>query len=214
MSLLARKKKLLMAAAGGAIELISYAQARNASGTTVAIDKPSGAATGDFLLAMIFMQQTGIGISSAPAGWGSEGSDIGNFPSVHFYSKFYGGEAGPYTWVAGAGTTIAGVIVALRGVKEVNTLGSFVRVQGLTNTADSISPTKPGALMAFYATHVDSSVDTPPSGMDMITSYSGANPSGHVFWQNKQPSGPTGTRTLVLSGSGNPGFKSRLIQLS
>lgn len=202
--ILARKKKLLMAArpAGSGITFIG-GQNGDGFGSSVSITKPSGAINGDNVYAFVVVNAASRTITLGGTGWSQVFFNNSASPSFGIYKKTVSGDAGDFSaTISGADVFWVGCIVAFRNVTDVDVVGSLARAASATSTASSITATARGRLLLFgYVLNNGATVSTPPAGMDLIQSLPAYNPGFRVYSLDPSEVGATGTKSIVWSTS-------------
>lgn len=192
---------MLAAGAGTFPVLVGSSQAApGAGGTTVTITKPSGVAAGDLMIAILAHRDAQLW--TPESGWTEVGDSIVS-PGVEVAWKIAtGAEAADYTFTAtGVGNKV-GVLLAYRGAAY-DAIGAFVAANaGSDVVAPSVTLSRDGLALAFFADEFGSRTFTTPSGMLALLSQSASAPSYAIFSQQLGP-GATGTRTSTPSGGGN-----------
>jgi hypothetical protein len=172
-----------------------------AQGTTAAVTRPSGAATGDLLLLSI-AAQTATAIS-APAGW-TELVNVQDGVSARRYAIYYrwdDGAAGPWTFTWGGGNVFRWWrCVAYSGVHPsdpINAFASQINASSVSAVAPTVTTDADDCLLVMFASP-DGAVATwtPPGGM---TAFDDLANSVFAAQQQLAAAGATGTRTGTLS---------------
>jgi hypothetical protein len=196
--------------------------------TAITLDRPSGTADGDLLLAFMMHDDESDGpYGTAPTSWTKEfdeASPTGDWRML-VYSKDAGAsEPSTYTWSGlNNGEGQVGCIVRVDGQAAVTplTFGSTTETNmssSYTCAAASVTVAADGALLiGFWAmdsddTSLDLDTGTPPSGMTLIeqsnTGQSGD--SGGALYRESVNSGATGTRTATWTAY-NTGYMRGLL---
>jgi hypothetical protein len=186
---------------------ITFQGASSAStrGTSLSIPRPGGAAAGDVLVASIDV----IGTPSimAPTGWMLIGSNTSSsLTKATFRHLVSQSDPAAYMWSVPSDTTIAGIVVAYRGVDPVNPIdatGGQANGNNSSITAPSISTTTPNTmLVGFFGIASNTSI-TPPTGTTERGEITYSSRSGkltiEVADQPFEGSGPTGARIAQAS---------------
>jgi len=160
--------------------------------SSITIDKPTGTAEDDVLIATLHMASTGV---TAPSGWTLilENDDTGNGVDIRSYYKAAGAsEPADYTWTLDTNKDVAGVVMTLRGVNTASPIDAQSGAAdqtgtGTTATASSITTTADGAWYFFVATGKDSSLSWTPE-----------------FWMTERFDDGTGTRIGFVASYETP----------
>jgi len=131
----------------GGITYINRAEASATTGTSAQINKPTGTAQDDFMIALlvstIASDTDGSTMSSAPSGWTNEYDYIQSATSgqhVYIYWKVAGAsEPSSYTWTWTSSCGWVAQITTFRGVDTT----SPIHVEGTVNQESSSSPMSP-----------------------------------------------------------------------
>lgn len=134
-------------AAAVPITFVNSATANVAFGTTVICNVPAGVVDGDVMLALV--QQGGVFILTAPAGWTLLAGPTGTRQS-YLYWRLASGEPVSYTWTLSANGYLRILTVAYRGVTSIDALsvfalgGSAAGYHDSTAVVASVTPTANG----------------------------------------------------------------------
>jgi hypothetical protein len=181
--------------------------------TSIAINKPAGTASGDVLLAGLYVRGQGSTASAtAPAGWTlirrtDLGNPVGGLGSVLSYYKVAGGaEPTSYSWSFDSSRRALGGIAAYTGV---NTTTPVDASAGQGNSISSTAVTAPSITTSVGNTMVvglfglfDFATFTPASGMTERWDFTVNNPAGMAFaatTELRSATGATGGRTVTSS---------------
>lgn len=173
------------------------------AGTTLVINKPSGTASGDTLIAI--MSGTSSATWTGDTGW-TERLDEAAGGGLRIAELTAGGsEPSSYTFTLPGATVAVGQIICLRGVSFDAIAGSTTAISGDGNIVMSAITSAGGIILALVATENQAGTiaHSTPSGMYKIatTINSSVNrPAVSSFWQNVD-AGSTGTRTTTVSGA-------------
>ena len=134
-------------APGGSITYINEAEASATTGTSAQVNKPTGTAEDDFMIALLVStigsDTDGSTMFSAPSGWTSEHNYTQTAPSgqhVYIYWKVAGAsEPSSYTWTW---TSSCGWVAQISTFRGVDTT-SPIHVEGTVNQETSASPMSP-----------------------------------------------------------------------
>jgi outer membrane protein assembly factor BamB len=166
---------LLPAASEAAIAFRSGASTDlSGQGASITINKPTGTAKGDVLIASIAVRPSTATIT-APAGWtlvNRQNNGGGNANSLAVYSKVATAtEAASYTWSFSANTGNEGGIMAFSGVDNatpVNVFGGATTGSGTTHTAPSVTTTVTNTMIVTAHEYSSSDRWTAPPGMTEV----------------------------------------------
>jgi hypothetical protein len=217
----------LAAPASAQIAFRAASSASAASGTSLAVNVPSGTAPGDVMIASVAFRPCSSSNNAActktiaaPAGWTQiaaidqrSGGGTGGYGLRLFVYHRVATVAEPaaYTWTVGgapAATGIVGGIVAFSGVDAASPIvdaAGQATANGQNHTAPSINPGVANTMLVSTHVALSSGTWTPPAGMtERIDRASVATPNdlGISLQMNTEPraaAGATGTRTAVLS---------------
>lgn len=207
MSLLARKKKLLMRRSAPNIVYVATAQSDDVGNQVCA--KPTGTVDGDLMLACIAIPATGRTISP-PGGWTQKYHINTNTPTFAIFSKIASSEGSSYTFTVSGAAQAGGVtIITYSGASAVDVVGTRARnASAASIDAPGITPTQPGVLVGFaYHSNGLSVSFTPPSGM---TDRGGAH---RTFVADLMPSPPGAAGDKTFTWSANNLVAAALLQI-
>ena len=168
------------ARAGSDIVYRGASSGSNDSATSLSLDKPSGVASGDLLLAGIYV--TGSPTITPPSGW----TLLRSTSKAYIYDKLAGSsEASSYTWSLSSAQTIGGSVLAYSGIDSAApieaTSGSKADRSKLI-TGPSVDLTTSGSLVVgFFGIATRTSI-TPPSSMSARVADSTARGRG-ITWE-------------------------------
>ncbi len=200
-----------------AIPAFRAAASKAAASGSLAINKPTGTASGDVMVASISVRPNTATIT-APSGWTLvrriDNSNTNPNSLATYYRVAGSSEPTSYTWSFSTTAGSAGGIQSFTGVDTSNP----VDVEAGQNTANSVSQTAPsvttGAANEMLVTsHAFSSsaTFTKPTGMTEafdVASVTVPNSGGEAIEGNyelRAASGATGTRTATASGDADVG---------
>lgn len=192
----------LRAAAGPLPTFISSSTAR-ASATTVTVTAPANIQDGDLLIAV------GFGSASYCSAVPSNFSLINNIPfasgttdAFFLATKTASSESGNYTFTFAATAVIVAQVMVFRNATTVNTVGTMATdtsdaTQNMTAT--SITPTYKGATVAAFYHPSNGTVNTAPTGMNLVGTNSGSSPDATIacYYKNSQTASATGNYTIT-----------------
>ena len=150
----------------------AYANAESVAGawgtTTIAINKPSGTASGDLLVASIIGNSNGFATITPPSGWTTLRVLSGDSFSIsgHYYKVAGGSEPSNYSWTGGT-SYIGGVIHRVTGAADPPIDVSEYSEGGFTDwTLPALTTSVNDTLVVGVGTcwADDSRPSTPPSG--------------------------------------------------
>jgi serine protease AprX len=139
-----------------------------ASGDTLDLSVPAGAAAGDFLIAQVGYSASGT--ISAPAGWTT--IDVLTHPTRPIMQGLYwrvASETEPahysFTLSSGASDTAAGAIAVYTGIDASNPIDAFAGQSGTSTSLEApsvITTVADATLLTFFAVRDDGSLASPP----------------------------------------------------
>ena len=136
--------------------LISSTAGTDTAGTTLVINKPSGTADGNLLVAFVG-HSNNSGYGTPPAGWTL---GVRNF-RAECYWKVASGEGADYTWTFPSGKSIA-TIARLSGARSSGPIG-FSAISTTISSSSTLvpaaTPPEPNTLLLVYATTLAASAD-------------------------------------------------------
>lgn len=199
----------LLMGSGPKITIVGSEKTSPATGTSLVINKPADVASGDLLVALVVAARRADDTWTGPAGWTerAQSNDGGNSPDIAIFTKVAGGSEGAsYTFSYTFSSSLTGCIVALRG-GTYDTVGALTRTSSTSRTIAGITVAAGGStLLAIVAIMIGSETITPPSGMETLSSETGAtSPNWAVLIGRPVPSGATGDKTATSTGSNNGG---------
>jgi uncharacterized protein (DUF2141 family) len=187
-----------------AITFVSASTNRANASTTVTVTAPTGIQNGDLMVCVFYAAAAST--SSLPSGFTSAYTDnTANNPRIAVGWKVAASESGNYVFTAASSTNVTASILVYRNATAFHIVGTINRAFSATATANSISPTSTGVLLASFSSSIISpTVSTAPSGMTVRTNTTGSTsaPTNYVYDQALTATGATGSRSLVLSNSG------------
>lgn len=210
---------MLGSAAFGQITLRG-SSSNNSVTTSISVTMPVGVVQNDVMIAVI-AKQGNIADATAPAGWTLiDGADLAGGTDRNgtvFYKVAGPGEAGPYSFTLGAGTTHAGAtIVAFAGVDpstpfdvgpgtiQVNASSSTVTAAAITNTTANAAIVMCGMLAGSNRTFSGWTTTSPGALAEIAEDGTGDTNDGAragAAWALKATISTTGSGTATLSGS-------------
>jgi hypothetical protein len=169
------------------------------------INVPGSVQAGDFLIVMASVGSSRL--FATPTGW-TENLNENTRPTSHVFTRTAtGSEPASYTFSFTGGSSSDATLAMLcyRNVTGINIIGARSRVSSATTTAPGVTATKSGALLAVFATDGKRTLSTPPGGMAQRALGQGGLivPALAVYDLVPSPSGATGNKTLIWSGSNN-----------
>lgn len=206
-------------AAFGQITLRGSSSA-NSTGTSVSVTMPAGVVQNDVMIAVI-AKQGNTADAAAPSGWTLiDGADLAGTTDRNgtvFYKVAGAGEAGPYSFTLGAGTTHAGaVIVAFAGVNpstpfdvapgtiQVNASSTTVTAAAITNVNANAAIVMCGMLAGSNRNYSGWTTTSPGALTEIAENGTGNTSDGAragAAWALKATVSSTGNGTATLSGS-------------
>jgi len=178
-----------------------------AGDTTLTLNKPSGTAQGDILIASVSDDAgSNTTITSVPSGWSlvgtrqTSGTVLGQ--AVYRYIVPSGAPAN-WTWTLSGNIKSAGVIDAYSSVLDVQVFGQQVNAASTSVVAPTITTTSPNTMLVFVGSTAANTSFTPPSGMieDPNTDQGTAGVSTEIAHKTPTAQGATGTRTATAGTS-------------
>lgn len=138
-----------------AVTVASSSTAISTGDTTLTIDKPTGLAVGDLMLAGIRNDDGGNGIT-LPSGWSTLSSTFNPFNFVYVHYKYADSgdvAASNFTWTSSNNTIFAGGILRITGSSPL--IGSAVLAGAQTNSATpsfstGVTPTRADSLLVIF----------------------------------------------------------------
>jgi hypothetical protein len=197
---------------------VDFNTAGTASGSSIALTKPSGVVDGDYLF-VFFQNQTGGGTITPPAGWTSAGITITS-RTAQLYYKFIptasAEAATSYTFSTSVSARMAGMIFRLSGVNAANpfdvkaaaeTAGGagVVNIASLTATGGGelamVFPFSNGAISGTSYAYANGFTD---SGIDGVGNPGGTRTDVGMGFKQISTAGAVGTTTVTgFAGSPN-----------
>lgn len=176
------------------------------------LNKPSGTALNELLLAVI--QTNGMGISLIPPGWSEIGTQIHD---CYIYQKIVSSEEpASYRWTrSGTNAGWAGVLMRWRGGANVSPIQTFARSDQAGNDpalAPSVTTTRSSTTLVFVYGSMNENLPAPhsdifPGSMTQIhTAEQETNPYGFalaVGYEHQGAKGASGTRSWTPYSSGD-----------
>lgn len=186
------------------VELISYAlSSTSGTGNTLAIPAPAGIRADDLLIGGMGRGAALTGTWTGDTGWVEEAISPTS-GVLRIASKVAtGSEPGSYSFgFSSSISPLAGQILALRNA-EIDAIGTFGSSIGTSSLVmPSITMSKPGMLLAFAFTPGAPRTHAAPAGMTATATKINSDAIITAFFE-KVPSGATGSRTSVMTGSGS-----------
>lgn len=185
---------------------ISFVNAQSTfqnSGTTISINKPTGVAAGDLMVAVLYVECASPPTITPPSGWVSRGTGTGSATRAQVFTKIAGpSESTTYDFTSSL-TIVAGscAIAAYRGAILIgNDAFSAAFGTGSEVVAPSVVTAGPNAtlLAGFMATALGIGV----TGMTQRVAVYNGSRNVAMFDQNIASPGATGTRTYTFSNAG------------
>jgi hypothetical protein len=190
-------KEILMASSTLPPLFISSSSNRSTSDTNT-VTAPSDIQNGDLLVAF-GVNDTANGLFSVPTGFTVVSLETGSGSAFFLATKIAVNESGNYafTWLDTVGNTVS--ILVYRNASVVNVIGAINYATGTTGTANSVTPTFDGILLAAFGLGRNATISTPPSGMNQRV-LSTSQPALAIYDQD-QNAGSTGTKSVTWSQS-------------
>jgi hypothetical protein len=172
---------ILLYASALAFASITYQSSQTAASsqvttTSLTVSKPSGVASGDFMLASVAVHGgSSAVVTTVPSGWtliGSTTNDA-NLLLLSYWKIAGGSEPGSYEWVISGSLTAEGGITRYTGVDTSNPIDAFAENSGLSITATTsviTTTVASGTVVALFAvdegkSSVAGSYFSTPTGM-------------------------------------------------
>lgn len=183
---------------------VATAQTHNGatSTNTVVINKPTGTQSGDLMIAFM---AGGLGAItwSGDTSWTAV-TDQNALPNLRVAYKVAGGSEGSsYTFTASASTShLTGCIVTYRGAAY-NTIGSIgTAAAGGNCTAGAVTVSVDNSiLLAAFANRATSVTFPAPSGMSLLTEYTGSSNTDWAIFSQSINAGSSGTKSCNPSSA-------------
>lgn len=204
--------KMLRAAVGsrGGVAFVSKSSDYDVSATTsFTITTPTGAASGDILLA--FLAQSTSRTNFANASFtqlyaaGPAGLTAGNTKGICLGLVLTGAPAASYTFAISGGTTgVAASMLCYRPSRTVSQTAVFSTTtqSGTSLTAPTITASVAGLLLCGYFVDTFTGSITAPSGMTVRTNFNGASAGRALcITELSVNAGATGTKTATIPTS-------------
>jgi hypothetical protein len=180
-----------------AIQLVAVATGGTTASTTLTINKPTGTAEGDLMVAG--MTRSGTATWTGATGW-TEVADQGTSPSLRVAYKVAGASEGSnYTFTqSGTESEVAGFILTYRNASYANA-GSIGTSLTTTLIAPSVvSNASQSVLIAFAAAGSSTSTFSTPSGMTSRATSSISKPK-FIACDQSVSNGDSSARTFVTN---------------
>lgn len=169
-------------------------------GTSLTINKPSGTAEGDYLVASIaFDREGGTPAITPPSGWTAIQTEYSGASLWTGYKLAGASEGASYAWsFSGDARNIAGGIIAVRGVIAPAQSSERINTATKNHTANGVTLTSANALLVFglavggWQQNFD-----PPSGWTERVDQGGGWTSVGMFTKEVTSSGATGDATAT-----------------
>lgn len=169
------------------------------SGTSVVIPTPSGAQSGDMLLAIV--GYSGVNSITAPAGWTTAliTSSASSRRIATFARAADGTEGASVTFTLGASVANIGVMLAYRNAGMIEASSGQENLTSTSAIAPTITTLSVSRVLVFGAVTGASGSFTAPSGMTERIDLTGTGLSLTVCDQLVMSPGSTGTRTATAT---------------
>lgn len=195
------------------ITFIAAAQTKNgASGTSLVINKPTGTAQNDIMVAVMVSIAGGGGVTwTGDTSW-NEILEQGAVPSLRIAWKVAGGSEGPnYMFTASASNNLGGSILTYRNAAY-DAIGSVSTdsVNPITATAVTVAVAN-SLVLAVYSDRGASSSYSTPTGFAAVDANSDATVLSWAIFSKAVGSGSSGTVDSTNTGGSN--FASILLSL-
>jgi hypothetical protein len=205
---------------GTAASWVSYRSAASAgvSSGNLAISKPTGTVSGDFMIASIAVRPNTATIT-APSGWTlvrllvNSNDPVGEAQAV--YRLLAGGsEPSSYTWTISANTGAVGGILTFTGVNTstpINIENGQNTANGLTHATPSVTTTVAETMLVTSHSFTSAATWTPPGGMNEVVDVASiAVPqtvgiSLEINYVIQTTAGATGAKTATASNDADVG---------
>jgi hypothetical protein len=188
------------------------ATAAGASSTSVTVNKPSGTAENDVLLALLFIEHASATVTP-PSSWTlvrdslQAGGSV-DYRHVTYWKRAGGSEPSSYQWSFSASAYREAFVIAVQGC---TTSGSPIDVEGATvNGGQNDSPVAPSVtttvadclLCCFYTTLDGGNAVWSPGSSGMTERVDSVSIAGYDVAQ--AAAGASGTKTVSCTGGQNP----------
>lgn len=186
---------------------ISFVNAQSTfqnSGTTISINKPTGVAAGDLMVAVLYVQGAlGVPTITPPSGWVSRGTDTGTNTRAQVFTKIAGpSESTTYDFTSSLTISAgSGAIAAYRGAILIGN-DAFSAVFGTGNEVVAPSVVTAGPNAKLVAGFMTIALGTGVAGMTNRVALDNGSRDVAIFDQNIASPGATGTRTYTGSNAG------------
>ena len=173
------------------------------SGTTISINKPTGVADGDLMVAALYVQSDSPPTITPPSGWVSRGTDTGTNTRAQVFTKIAGpSESTTYDFTSSP-TISAGscAIAAYRGAILIGN-DAFSAAFGTGNEVVAPSVVTAGPNATLLAGFMTAALGTGVTGMTNRVALNNGSRDVAIFDQDIASPGATGTRTYTGSDAG------------
>jgi hypothetical protein len=191
--------------AHAAIGFVAATNANNgAGGTTLVINKPTGVAQGDVMLATV--TATGTGTVTAPSGWTVVKSTTGTALRQATYYKVAGAsEPASYSWSLGTSRAASGGIVDYSGVNQTAPVDASTTASGASGNAVAASITTSAANDRVLAAVSFATSTTVTADSTTTERYDGSSSSttGEAADLVQATAGATSAKTATPAASGS-----------
>jgi chitodextrinase len=195
----------LVSSSGIAFRSASSAGSREAMSLSLA--RPTGAVSGDVLLASIDVGGSPTVVS--PSGWTLIRSDAapGAFAKATYWHLVGASDPASYTWTFSSAQISVGLVLAYRGVDSANPIDASSGQANASSTsvaAPSVQVAASGSMLVDFAGLAANASVSPPTGMAERVEAAGGRSTKIIGEASDAPvsAGATGTKTAAASRAG------------
>ena len=171
-------------------------------GASIVINRPTGTANGDFLLAHFFTVST---VSSVPAGWLPLGSATIAGGTLYVYYKFASGEPASWTWGTASSGAWAADCHGWTNVSSVQAIDKSVFGTNGNNTSLAsygVDPSSAAGMLILFGGVPANIRATPPAGMTEGTDFgTSSGASAYMAFQLLASDAATGIKSATLASA-------------
>src|SRR5260221_3587900 len=193
-----------------AIAFRAAASSTNAGSTTIVVNKPTGTLSGDVLVALLYVDTTGV-VSTPPTGWVQRDTLANGTNSFRAYTSSLvcgGSEPSTYTWTLDTTQYNEGVILGFSGVDTTTAVdGHSIVDRGGTGSIVTPTITTTAASDVLVALLIQWGGNAGASAQNSYTLPTNGQPSGGDSWAEYKlgaTAGSNGGRTKALSTEHSP----------
>lgn len=170
--------------------------------TSLAVPAPADVQDGDLLIGFAFHGDNSRTLTP-PSGWTNNRYSRNAYNGIMVASKIASSEGSSHTWTLTSIDTLSVIVVCLRGSSSLSVeTGTVARAAfgGTSTPAPGFTSTLTGILFAFSGAESGTLTCT-ASGMIPLDSYSVSNRNIALFYEEPNPTGATGDRTVTWSAA-------------